>query len=177
MVSSKKLKRWSKLINKAHSKQNIEKLMTEEMSIVRRHTEEMSITTRPFHESIVMAIKRLDPRPSTGGIFDLFELIKVTKIPKGHDEIITAIDDYFCFPGATKYSREIREVEESLIKQKLASQNESCSEKEGINLDELQNETEKLLALLKDRQYGTSSWNSILHERLKRIHRMLSEAL
>lgn len=40
----------------------------------------------------------------------------------------------------------------------------------GIDLDELQQEVEKLLALLKDRQKGMMSWHSFLHERLQKLH-------
>lgn len=43
-----------------------------------------------------------------------------------------------------------------------------------IDLDDLQNETEKLLSLLKDRQLGLTSWNNLLSERLKSIHQKIS---
>lgn len=47
----------------------------------------------------------------------------------------------------------------------------------GIDLDELQGETEKLLALLKDRQHGLMTWNMFMKERLENIHRISSLAL
>ena len=49
--------------------------------------------------------------------------------------------------------------------------------KKGVNLDELQQETEKLLALLKDRQPGLMTWNEFLHERLQNLHTLTSKAL
>jgi len=118
------------------------------------------VAVRPFHETIVEAIGRC-PSPSNGEILHLFQLIKDTKIPKGHDEIIAAIDKFFDFPGAGKWAREIREVKESVLGQKQASAKKSEGEKKSVNLDELQQEVEKLLALLKDRQpasrHGMSS--------------------
>lgn len=47
----------------------------------------------------------------------------------------------------------------------------------GINLDELQLETEKLLSLLKDRQPGMVGWNMFLRERLQKLHHITSKAL
>ncbi len=76
------------------------------------------ITTRPVHETIVEAIRRCNPSPSSGEILHLFQLIKDTTIPKGHDEIIAAINEYFRFPGGEKWAREIREVRESILEQK-----------------------------------------------------------
>lgn len=71
----------------------------------------------PFHETIVEAIGRCGS-PSTGEILRLFQLIKKTKIPKGHDEIIAAIDKFFDFPGSGKWAHEIMEVKESVLSQK-----------------------------------------------------------
>lgn len=72
---------------------------------------------RPFHETIVGAIRRCNPSPSAMEILHLFDLIKETKIPSGHSKIVAAIDEYFNFPGADKWAREIREVKESLLEQ------------------------------------------------------------
>ena len=47
----------------------------------------------------------------------------------------------------------------------------------GVNLDDLQQETEKLLALLKDREPGLMTWNEFLHERLQNLHKLTSQAL
>ena len=74
---------------------------------------------RPFHETIVEAIRVCGPA-SSGRIFILTRLIRDTAIPKGHDQILAAIDEYFDFPGSTKYARDIREVKESLLAQKAA---------------------------------------------------------
>ncbi len=45
-----------------------------------------------------------------------------------------------------------------------------------MNLNELQQEVEKLLALLKDRQTGLMSWNMSLDERLKAILKLINSA-
>ena len=50
-------------------------------------------------------------------------------------------------------------------------------QKKGINLDDLQQETEKLLALLNDREPGLMTWNEFLHERLQNLHKLTSQAL
>ncbi len=47
-------------------------------------------TKRPFHETIVDAIYHID---SSVDFAVLAPLIKATKIPKGHDEIIAAWND------------------------------------------------------------------------------------
>ena len=76
-------------------------------------------TTRPFHETIVDAIQRCS-RVSSGEVFRLIQLIKETKIPKGHDEIMTAIDEHFS-PRTEQWAREVREVNESLMEQKASA--------------------------------------------------------
>lgn len=80
----------------------------------------MTTTVRPFHETIVEAIRVCGPA-SSGRIFILTRLIRDTAIPKGHDQILAAIDEYFDFPGSNKYARDIREVKESLLAQKQAA--------------------------------------------------------
>lgn len=46
-----------------------------------------------------------------------------------------------------------------------------------INLDALQQEVEKLLRLLTDRQPGLISWNHFMNERLENLHKLTSQAL
>lgn len=53
----------------------------------------------------------------------------------------------------------------------------TTEEKKGVNLDELQQEAEKLLSLLNDRQPGLMTWNEFLHERIKKLHALTSQAL
>lgn len=53
----------------------------------------------------------------------------------------------------------------------------TMKEGRGINLDELQQEIEKLLGLLKDRQPGLISWNEFMMKRLTTLHRLTSKAL
>jgi hypothetical protein len=45
-----------------------------------------------------------------------------------------------------------------------------------MNLDDLQNEVEKLLALLRDRQPGLFAWNDFMRERLSAIKAMIDSA-
>jgi len=47
----------------------------------------------------------------------------------------------------------------------------------GVNLDELQQEVEKLLALLNDRQPGLMTWNEFMWERLQNLHKLTSQGL
>lgn len=133
------------------------------------------MSTRPFHKTIVDAIQWC-PGPSNGEIFGLFALIRDTTIPEGHDEIIAAIDNYFDFPGSAKYSREIRRVKESILRQKEPSLSKVEGEK-GVNLDELKQEAEKLLALLKDPQPGLMAWNGFMQERLQNLQKLTLQAL
>lgn len=46
-----------------------------------------------------------------------------------------------------------------------------------LDLDELQQETERLLALLKDRQIGALSWNIFMRERLQNVRALTSKFL
>jgi hypothetical protein len=45
-----------------------------------------------------------------------------------------------------------------------------------MNLEDLQNEVEKLLSLLRDRQIGLFTWNQFLRERLSAIKKMIEAA-
>ena len=47
------------------------------------------------------------------------------------------------------------------------------TEQAEISHDRLQEEAEKLVALLKDREVGLFSWHILLNERLKTIHDIL----
>lgn len=46
--------------------------------------------------------------------------------------------------------------------------------RQSINLDDLQEQAEKLVALLRDRQPGLISWHMFLAERLKNLRAMIS---
>lgn len=134
----------------------------------------MSTTTnlRPFHESIVEAIRRCDPSPSKGEILRLFEMIKETKIPKGHDEIIAVIDKFFDFPGGEKWARHVRLVKESVLAQKqVASQK---SEKKSVSLEELQQEAEKLMTM--SREDGSSGFDKYF-QCVEKLHNLTLQVL
>lgn len=91
-----------------------------------------------------------------------------------HDEIIVVIDKFFHFPGAGKWAREIREVKESILAQKREADERKS---EGVDLEDLQKETEKLTALLKDRHPGLMTWNEFMRASLQNLHRLASQAL
>ncbi len=76
------------------------------------------MSLRPFHETIVDAIKRCKPSPSAGEILHLHRLIMDTKIPSNHDAILEALRKYWDFPGSSKWGLEIQDVEKSLREQK-----------------------------------------------------------
>ena len=120
---------------------------------------------RPFHETIVEAIREA----SDTELWRLATLINKTIIPNGHEEIIAEWKRRDClnFCG----------VEDSLLEQKKANAKKSEGKKKSIKLDDLQLETEKLLALLNDRQPGLMSWNEFMQERLQNLHRLTSQAL
>ena len=129
--------------------------------------------TRPFHETIVEAIQRC---ASGSEIMSLAQLIEATTIPKGHDEIIAAIDKFFDFSGANRWTRQILEVKKSILKQKKASAEKSDKQK-AINLDDLEEEAKKLLSLLENRQPGLMTWNGFMRERVESLHKLTSQAL
>lgn len=133
------------------------------------------IATRPFHETIVEAIRRA----SSAELECLATLIKATEVPKGHDEIIAAWNERI---GALLFGCDNDfGVPTSLLAQKQANmkkaEEEEEEEEKGINLDDLQQETEKLLALLTDRQPGLMTWNMFMQESLQNLHELTSQAL
>lgn len=126
--------------------------------------------TRPFHEIVVSAI-----RQASGPELEfLAALIKATKVPKGHDEIIAAWNER---RNALYWGTEDLGVPASLRAQAQASTRARASEKQGIDLDELQRETQTLLALLTDRHPGLATWNEALRNRLQTLKKLISQAL
>ena len=133
----------------------------------------MSTPKRPFHETIVDAIKRCHG-PSSGEIYHLMKLIEETEIPAGHDAIMAAIDEYFNFEDSEKWVTEIREVKEYLRSEREAASFESQS----INLDELQDEATKLIALIKDRQQiSFIVWYEAMLEQLSKVYKIIGQVL
>lgn len=125
---------------------------------------------RPFHETIVKAILR-----AYGDELQcLATLIRETKIPEGHDEIIAAWNQRRQMMG---WGGHDLGVSASLLEQKQASVKKSDGEKKSVSLDDLQQEIEKLLALLKDRQPGLMTWNEFMQKRLQNLHKLTSQAL
>ena len=98
------------------------------------------VVWRPFHETIIEAISRA----SSAELVALATLIKITKLPKGHDEIITAWNDRRkkMLWGDTDLG-----VPANLLEQKQAfvkKKDGNGEEKESVNLDDLQQEIKKL---------------------------------
>lgn len=128
---------------------------------------------RPFHETIIDAIERISGPVHRDEIFHLIDLILATHIPKGHDAIIKAIDKFFdSLPCSANYLQDIRTVKEHLRTQKAAIKQHTP-----VDLDDLQQETEKLLALLKDRNPRLMSWWESMQHHLQRMHGLISQAL
>ncbi len=137
------------------------------------------VVTRPFHETIVDAIHRCHPHPAESQIWFLFELIKETKIPKGHDEIIEAICQYFNTETARGWrdNSTIKETLVSLLVKQREALTKSDDKKKSVNLDEIQQEMEKLLPLLKDRQCGLMIFDELTQKRLQNLSELISQAL
>ena len=128
------------------------------------------IATRPFHEVIVEVIRRA----SSAQLECLATLIKATNVPKGHDEIIVVWNKR---RKEMFWGDEDLGVPANLLEQKQTSAKKAKGERKGINLNGLQRETEKLLALLKDRHLGLIKWNEFMHKRLQNLHKLTSQAL
>ena len=86
------------------------------------------VTTRPFHETIVDAINEA----STAQMVCLATLIRATKVPKGHDEIITAWNTRL---AAMSWDDKDFGVSANLLEQKVDSAKKSDDGKEDTNLD------------------------------------------
>ena len=84
----------------------------------------MSMRFRPVSEILMEAIRFWcslycsSDNPNDEDILLLFNKIKDTKITEGHDQVIAALDYYFDFHGAEKFSSNIQEVKEYLLAQK-----------------------------------------------------------
>lgn len=139
-----------------------------------------AIGLRPFHETIVDAIERVD---CTRELALLSLLIKETEIPKGHEKIIVTWRNRCeqLGDGDQGIDPEISGVPVNLLAQKQVAEakaaEKSGCEKKSVNLDELQRETEKLLALLKEREIGYAAWYMCLHDHLESLHKLTSQAL
>lgn len=59
----------------------------------------------------------------------------------------------------------------------LPVEQKTTKSNEGVDLDQLQQETQKLLALLKDRQSDLMTWNDFFRERLTNLHKLIAQAL
>ncbi len=142
---------------------------------------------RPFHETVVDAIHRChSPNSFLGSteILRLLLLIDETKIPRGHQEIIDAIDDFSKkhrlqdLPSEWGVAPQCIEITKELVlKQRQEAEEEQARKKESINLDELQREVEYLLSLLVDRHRGKVSWEFIMQNHLQKLHKLTSLAL
>ncbi len=137
-------------------------------------------TDRPFHETIIGAIKRCPSSPSTGEIFRLFKHIETTKIPKGHEEIIAAIDQYFDFPGGKKWARDVKQVKESILRKKQAA-SETTGKKgkdwKMVDLDEIQIPAQRLAHYLANCQPDSANWNRLMRDTAEQLHKLISRAL
>lgn len=131
---------------------------------------------RPFHQTIVEAIGRCQ-NPTNNEIRTLLRLIITTKIPAGHNEIMTALDEYVKTNGVGKSPNYFRETRFSLMEQKQEVEKKSKTGQKKIDVDIvsfLRDETEKLLSLLQTPQPGLISWQEFVRERIKTLCYLIS---
>lgn len=62
----------------------------------------------PFHKSIALCIENAPEGPTNGRVPLLMGIIRMSDIPAGHDELISAIRSYFDCPGGEKWAGCIR---------------------------------------------------------------------
>ncbi|MFH1170198.1 MAG: hypothetical protein V1704_01420 [Candidatus Vogelbacteria bacterium] len=125
---------------------------------------------KKLHKMVVEVIEG-----STGGQLEsLAGMIKAMKILEGHDEVIQAWKGREGMLFGKKLG-----VTASLLKQKKEAEEMAEAKKKGIDLDELQLQTENLLALLKDRRPGMDDleWDGRMEEQLRNLHALASLAL
>lgn len=135
---------------------------------------------RPFHQTIIEAIGRCSRHTNQNQrseINSLLFLIIITKIPAGHDEIITALDEFVEINGVGKSPNYFREARLSLLEQKQEAEKKSKNGQKKIDTDIvnfLRDETEKLLSLLQAPQIGLISWQEFVRERIKTLCHLIS---
>ena len=89
---------------------------------------------RPFHETIVDAIRSTNYHNELGC---LIRLISVTKIPKGHDEIIAALEEKCRTIYHDGWESAVAGVKTGLLEQKAEAEREEAFESLALGLDEL----------------------------------------
>lgn len=130
---------------------------------------------RPFHETIVEAICRAQRLME---MECLATLIKATKIPKGHDEIIVAWrgqctqfgdDDY-------KYDTELFGVPAYLLAQKESAAKEFEGRK-NVDLDELRLQVGRMSFLFRNSRPGLPTWEEGFDDCVQKLHTLTSRVL
>jgi len=117
----------------------------------------------PFHKTIVNAISWA----SNSELECLAELIKVTKIPANHDEIIRAWKRRVpCLSGDLG-------VTDYLLKQKK----ENAENGEGVEFNDIEKEALRLLVFLQAREVGDVTWHVAVREQLMTLRDLVSRAL
>ena len=95
---------------------------------------------RPFHETIVEAIKN-----SVGNdVPILIELLRATKIPRGHDEIIVAVKEQWGHLGY--WAQEVADIVANLSKQKEETEQKVSSPSSNDKARALMIVIEKMIA-------------------------------
>ncbi|MFH0779630.1 MAG: hypothetical protein V1928_02100 [Parcubacteria group bacterium] len=124
----------------------------------------------PFHEAIIEMINR----GSDENISFVLELLKITAIPKGHDEIIAAIEDKW---GALAFWQiPIAEMKVHIFSQKQAAKEKAEDNKQNIDLEALLLQCKTLLSLLESLSPGTTRTN-LLDEHLEKMYELTKSAL
>jgi hypothetical protein len=131
-------------------------------------------SSRPFQDSVLDMIPRTK---SEAEMFLLLELIKITKVPSGHDEIILVIKGFW--GGKSSYwDEKIAEVEKALIAQKQEALAEPAGEQEAFTpdkLDDIRLRFGELTDSIRNQQMGGRP--SYVRRNLWRVWKAISEVL
>lgn len=132
--------------------------------------EENAATLRPFHETIVEAIRRASLR----NLMCLATLIKATKIPKGHKEIIEAWN-----ARCKEVFSEDFDVTDNLLDQKLATAEKRAAEKAGgeEKKSELRKEIEELFDSVQSHYYELMGQRKRAHSEFEKLRQLVSQVL
>ena len=130
-------------------------------------------TLRPFHETILFSLRSCDLATDEEKV-RILRLICQTRIPKGHDEILAAIDEVLSTLDIHKWSDTIRRTKESVLAQKKIAEEENPSKGMDGDLDDLQESARSMLTLLTERHPGAPAWVELFNKGLKKLHEATS---
>lgn len=131
----------------------------------------------PFHEAIIEMINKA----SGENISFVLKLLKITAIPKGHDEIVAAIEDKW---GALEYWQiPITEVKVHIFAQKQAAEKKAD---DSFDIDAIKSNLETIINLIKMLPYlimpyeladkiGENQFYVFLGKQLQNLHKLTTK--